>query len=337
MAGRADEVTRQPPAVNATLPREGLRGRTVVVALDQGDAAPAVTCMAHELARTYGSVPCVIRAFDVGAAPHAGRIAAMLATADALMGDALHESQRRAVRSAVLKVLGEPVAWPVHVHPGRPADVIVHEAAEREAALIVLGLRRHGMFDRVVRDETALNVVRRADCTVLAVTPALRARPATVVVGMDFTPASMAAARMAAMLVVAGGTLMLVHVRAGGDAPPPDAGAASPSTVDAAFDAVDADLGVPAGTVVVHLTPARAPGDGVATALLAIASEHQAELIAVGSRRHDWLDRAFEESVSTELVRDGRRSVLVVPPPPHRFAHEIHLSMPEARHVDDHE
>jgi hypothetical protein len=38
-------------------------------------------------------------------------------------------------------------------------------------------------------------------------------------------------------------------------------------------------------------------------------------VVAVGSRRHDWLDRALLGSVITELARDGRHSLLVVPPP----------------------
>lgn len=334
MAG--DGLASGMAARHQAMPREDLRGRTVVVALDRGAAAASAAHVALELARLHRSLPCVVRAVDVGAVPHAAPLTSLMSAADALLGDTAHASQRAAVRREVQRLLGQPVAWPVHVHAGGAADVIVREAVEREAVLIVLGLRRHGMFDRVVRDETTLNVVRRADCTVLGVAPSLRGRPGCIMVGTDFTPASNAAAQMAAMMVTSPGTLVLARVRANGEggSPPPD-GRPAGSTA-AAFDALVADMALPAGVAVVRVEPAMEPGGGVAAALLALAGEHEAELIAVGSRRNQWPEHAFEESVSTALVRDGRRSVLVVPPPPHRFAHEVHTRTQEASHADDH-
>jgi nucleotide-binding universal stress UspA family protein len=51
-----------------------------------------------------------------------------------------------------------------------------------------------------------------------------------------------------------------------------------------------------------------------AEALLDYAEETRCDLIAAGSAHHGRVERWMVGSVSTELVRDGRRSVLIVPP-----------------------
>jgi nucleotide-binding universal stress UspA family protein len=61
--------------------------------------------------------------------------------------------------------------------------------------------------------------------------------------------------------------------------------------------------------------PDAGPGEA-AKALLALAEQRGAEVIAVGSRRHGRLDRIMLGSVTTTLARHGERSLLVVPPPP---------------------
>ena len=52
---------------------------------------------------------------------------------------------------------------------GQPAEAIVKLAEEREANLIVVGMRKKGFFERLVEGSVAQNVLRRATCDVLAV------------------------------------------------------------------------------------------------------------------------------------------------------------------------
>jgi nucleotide-binding universal stress UspA family protein len=52
---------------------------------------------------------------------------------------------------------------------GEPADAIVGLAKERNADLIVVGMRKKGFFERLVEGSVAQNVMRRATCDVLAV------------------------------------------------------------------------------------------------------------------------------------------------------------------------
>jgi nucleotide-binding universal stress UspA family protein len=52
---------------------------------------------------------------------------------------------------------------------GQPADAIVALAREREADLIVVGMRKKGFIERLVEGSVAQNVLRRAPCDVLVV------------------------------------------------------------------------------------------------------------------------------------------------------------------------
>ena len=52
---------------------------------------------------------------------------------------------------------------------GQPADAIVALAQERNADIIVVGMRKKGFFERLVEGSVAQNVMRRATCDVLAV------------------------------------------------------------------------------------------------------------------------------------------------------------------------
>ena len=307
--------------VHAALRRETLRGRTVVVAIDGGAARAAVTRIARQVEERYRAVPCVVRAFETTGVPRGGRVAAILDAGDAVLGELAQAARRREVRTELTSLLDDAAAWPVHVHPGSAAAVIVREAAEREAALVIMGLRRHGLVDRIVRDEATLNVVRSAGCAVLGIAPSHIGWFTCAVVGMDFTPPSIAAAQMTAQLLTPGAALLLVHVAPrSGDSEP--AAAAARQAVTRRFDAVRAEITV--GDL--DVTDIVEPADGhvgIAAALLAVAGEYRADLLTVGSRRLPWIERTFEESVSTELVRDGRMSVLVVPPAPHPYAHEL--------------
>ena len=80
--------------------------------------------------------------------------------------------------------------------------------------------------------------------------------------------------------------------------------------VDAAFEQLVRELAAPPGVHVECVTRHGVP----AAELLAWADESRADLVAVGSLRHERLERWILGSVTTEVIRDGRCSVLVIPP-----------------------
>jgi nucleotide-binding universal stress UspA family protein len=296
-----------------------VRGRPVLLATDGNPAALAAAWLAAALADRRGAVPHAVRAIDTRPVAIPAPVSALISVADALLGPDVHEPDVRAVRAELASLVGYPVDWPVHVALGTPAGTITRTAAEIGAALVVMGIRRHGALDRVVHDETTLNVIRTAACPVLGVTSALTALPRCAVVGVDFGPASARAARAALDVLEDGGTLVLVHVApAGRDDESPEEGeeVVYAPGVEAAFDRLVTDLMVPADVTVLRRQVEGGVGRHIAEELFVVADAHRADLIAVGSRRHGWLDRALHGSVATDLARDGRHSLLVVPPPP---------------------
>jgi nucleotide-binding universal stress UspA family protein len=182
-----------------------------------------------------------------------------------------------------------------------------------------MGLRRHGAVHRILRDEATLTVARRANAVVLGVTGGLGGLPRRAIVGVDFGPASIRAAR-AALDVLARpepaepAVLRLVYVdRSGVDGVRENtAGEALIKRlgVDAAFEQLVRELAAAPGVLVECATRHGRPG----TELLASAEESGADLIAMGSLRHERLEQWILGSVTTEVVRDGRCSVLVIPP-----------------------
>jgi nucleotide-binding universal stress UspA family protein len=52
---------------------------------------------------------------------------------------------------------------------GEPAEAIVALAKERDADLIVVGMRKKGFFERLVEGSVAQDIMRSATCDVLAV------------------------------------------------------------------------------------------------------------------------------------------------------------------------
>jgi nucleotide-binding universal stress UspA family protein len=205
-------------------------------------------------------------------------------------------------------------AWSRETTMGAPASEIVRVSERRASDLIVLGLRPHAFLDRVFRDETALSVMRHARVPVIAVTPALDRLPRRIAVAIDFSRASIAAARSALTLLGDGGSLELVYVE-----PPAEPrseetegyGTIYAQGVAAAFSRLRQELAsrtttVEIETVVLH--------GNVAAELLSFADRANADLIALGSQRHSIARRAFVGGVTTALARSATRSLLVLPP-----------------------
>jgi nucleotide-binding universal stress UspA family protein len=298
---------------------ERLQGNHILVAVTGSPDSAAPAIVAHALARRYAATVSVVQVLDISNAALPTPLPSAFAAARELIGDAPYAEDVRARREQFAEILGEPNDWPVHIAVGTPASEILRYAGAHHPALIVMGIRRHGAVDRVLRDETTLSVARRARVAVLGVVPGLRGLPSTGVVGVDFGPASVRAARAALDVLAppsptAPTTLHLVYVNArAGDASREDtAGEALVHRlgVTSAFEQLVRELGAPPGVTVVP-TVRNGP---VASELLAFATEQRADLVSIGSLRHERFERWILGSVTTQVVRDGRCSVLVIPP-----------------------
>jgi nucleotide-binding universal stress UspA family protein len=212
----------------------------------------------------------------------------------------------------------ERVPPDVDIREGQPDHVIARLANERDAQLIVIGLGRHDVVERIFGDETALKVIRESQVPVLAVPDQYRGAPHSALVGVDFSEMSVRAAQVALRLLSEGGLLRLVHVI-------PHARTILDGVIPREeqerflrhrFTQFIGRLTIPPNIEVGEVT---LDGDP-ARKLLAYAAESGADLVAAGSHGHGFVARLVIGSVTTKLLRGGECAVLVVPPAPSRVS-----------------
>ncbi len=199
----------------------------------------------------------------------------------------------------------------VELMEGDPATLISRVAHKAGATMIVCGLGRHRVADRIFGDETALRFIRLADVPVLAVAERLDHAPRRIVVASDFTETSLRAARMSLELAAPGATIYLVHVapRSGFTHEWDYTDGSYKQDAGNALHRVHEQLRVPKGMSVQEVLLQGDP----ATELLALASSVNADLIATGSHGRGFLARMLVGSVTTRIVRCSTCSVLSVP------------------------
>ncbi|MEO7085680.1 MAG: universal stress protein [Gemmatimonadaceae bacterium] len=199
----------------------------------------------------------------------------------------------------------------VEIETGDPATIIAKIAHEAGATMIVSGLGRHRVSDRVFGDETALRLIRLADVPVFAAGAGLNHAPRRIVIAIDFSETSLRAARLAIELAAPGATIYLAHVapRDGTSHDWKGWGTAYKNDAGAALQKVREQLRVPSDMTTQKIL---LQGDA-ATELLAFASSVNADLIASGSHGYGFVARMLIGSVTTRIVRCATCSVLSVP------------------------
>jgi len=228
-------------------------------------------------------------------------------TAD--IDQALRAELHRGVLEQTARFFTSPVA--VQIRDGDPANHITRLAHEAGASLIVCGLGRHNVVDRILGDETALRIVRLSDVPVLAVPENQSRAPSSIVIACDFSETSFRAARLAVALAAPAATIYLVHVA------PRDHNRYEWDGWGKAYreDALDSlnkmkhQLRVEDKTIVQSIM---LQGD-TAAELLRFANSVHADLIATGSHGHGFVARLLIGSVATRIVRAATCSVLTVP------------------------
>lgn len=228
-----------------------------------------------------------------------------------------HDDERGLLAAQISRALtpyngqGEPP--PVEIVDGPSVSAVVDAAQRCNARVIVIGTGKHEPIGRHVYGEWALEIVSIADRPVLIVPcEATAASLSVAVVAVDFSPASVRAARAALPMLSQGGRLILVHVQTGVGRPEERTGWGSDAygrrcaELFAHFQRqLPSILGVGVETKFFR-------GDVVRT-LLAYATMRDAGLIACGRLGHSLAARIFVGSVSSALVRQATCPVLVAP------------------------
>jgi len=290
-------------------PWKGDMKSTILVASDGTPGAVGALRMAAALQERDGSrvevigVVEPIPAFDVGM---------MVTIPESGLAEARIEGLEREIREQIGGITGDAQGWPLEVDAGIPGPRIVRKAKEVGASLILLGLGRHRAVDRLLGGETALQVVRLASCSVLAVPGAGGIIPRTALVAIDFSLHCQRAAEAAARLIDPPGTLILAHVMQGlrflRDVPE-DWESRYRSEVEVRLDELRRALHLPGGievrTRILEGDPARE--------LLDLAGEEGVDLLGAGTHGHAFVTRILLGSVSTRLLRGAAVATLVTP------------------------
>lgn len=183
---------------------------SILLATDGSDSADGAVAMAARLVQLRQARLQVVTVVEpVGVDAVAGIIGLeerQLSTMDPA------EEQRRVVRQQLARFVDAADTIDVAAPLGAPAPAIASMAEMVGPALIMLGLRRHSLLDRVFREETTLQVMRRVSVPVLAVQSIVADLPKRAVVGVDFSRSSLHAAYGALSLLADDATLYLVHV-----------------------------------------------------------------------------------------------------------------------------
>jgi nucleotide-binding universal stress UspA family protein len=291
-----------------------LSGRAILLAFDGSTEAAAAARMAGAMASQLHALVNVVSIVDTTPVPIPFPLDVAIAIGEESAGGQIHQAQERRVRDEISAVLSRPIDWPTSIELGHPADAIARHASRAKAALVVMGLRRHGHVDRLVHDETVLSVMRSAAGPVLSVVAGATGLPQRALVAMDFGRTSVHAAAAVAQLMAVGGLLTLAYVESTGHAPPGSSeGAIHALGLHSAFEHLERELAsdvLRINHVVLHQLVARSPSEF----LLEYADGSGIDLLAAGSARHGRLERALLGSVSAEIVRAGRYSTLIVPP-----------------------
>jgi nucleotide-binding universal stress UspA family protein len=201
--------------------------------------------------------------------------------------------------------------WHVDVEYGRPSDEIVTKARDRNASLIVIGLMHHGVVDRILDGDTALEVVRKSPAPVLLASEEWKALPNRAVFAVDFSPQSMDAARAGLRLLGEEATVVIAHVRPNVTVYD-EMGMWEEEYETAAAKELEkfaAALNAPTGVRVEKVMLSGSP----AAALLRFAEKEHADLIVAGTRGAGLMQRLLLGSVATRLMRHSTRSLLIVP------------------------
>ena len=292
-----------------------LSGRVVLLAFDESAEAAAAARVTEAIVTRLHATARVVSIVDTTPVPIPFPLVVAIAMGKEIAGGAIHEEQERDTRGRLSTLLARPIEWPMAIEMGVPSDAIARQSSRNKVALVVMGLRRHGRVDRAVHDETALSVMRKAAGPVLGVVAGSVDLPTFALVAMDFSRASVQAAAAAAMLMATGGRLTLVHVESMmmETDPRSSEGVIHSLGLAAAFERLERALAsesLRVDHVVLHQATTGVPS----TIMLEYAEGRDVDLIVAGSARHGRVDRILLGSVSAELVRDGRYSVLIVPP-----------------------
>lgn len=290
-----------------SMPATPVAAAPILVATDMKEQSAAAITAANLIAARDGSPVRVVTVVEPAAYATPGFDVPL---PNSVLSEEVVEAARTGAARQVLQLVpGAP--WPVEVEVGDPAERIARKAEMIGARLVVVGLGKHRLLDRVLGGETALRLTRRSRVPVFAVNGSRNGLPTTIVVAMDFSSASLAAAELAARLAGDDSRIFLVHVL------PPVNGTSQgrpwlvlhEARVLERLSRVARQLREESDAII----ETRVLRGKAGPRLLEFAGEIGADLMAMGPRGHDLLARLLGGEVSGPVFRKANCALLAVP------------------------
>ena len=229
-----------------------------------------------------------------------------------LMSEIEEDLKRDTLAKVTYQVtLGGDQEWPINLDSGNPAERISAAAENADSSMIILGLGGHGITDRLFGSETALRLIRISRTPVLAVAPDAPAEPRRILVAMDFSEASIEAARLALEFADKKAIMVLAHCVpwSRNEYVPEKWFRAHEVAIAAELTRVARWLDADKKFRISH----RILYGRIAPTLLSYADDLGADLVVTGTHGRSVIGRILAGQTVAKLVRGARCSVLVLP------------------------
>ena len=283
----------------------------IVVATDGTESSePALKSALLLTQRSAGSVYVV--AIHEIMQPQIYEMAALPALFEAEGGR--REALRRQVESQVRRIAGDQVpAWTIIVRDGEPAMELSRISAELGARALVIGVRHRHLADRLFGRETALRLLHQCRVPLLIVPAGFAHLPQSALIAIDFSAASLQAARTAFRLFDTISVVSLMHVTPS-TVPPPQLYGSWREWLDEdtrrGFAWAKDELAFPSA---IKVNTVSKEGHA-AREIVTVAREERVDLIVTGTRGAGLFHRLLSGSTARGVVHGADCAVLVVRP-----------------------
>ena len=251
------------------------------------------------------------------------------------------ERLRDLAREQMRRLIGEDPGWSIETRFGHAAQTIHRLVRERKAQLLITGVSRHRMIDRMLGEETTADIAQITETPLLAVVAGMTRLPRTVLVAIDLDSPPIPDSEMLRTLLSEVTTMYFVNAKPRGDElPGPETDRWESSYGEAvreAYERVKSSIELAPGVFrqLVSLT------GNPAKEIVSFAAYAKVDLIVLGQRRRWMLQRRLGGGLPRRILRATTCSVLVLPRargsekvavPPKAGTHELRTETITERH-----